>query len=66
MDNGIISITYIVLSFSNERSLCLFFLVIAMYGIVDWSKNKDLKSIVLSLLGFIGATFSMEQLSLVQ
>ena len=28
-----------------------------MYGIVDWSKNKDLKSIVLSLLGFIGATF---------
>ena len=40
----------------REAYVC-FFLVIAMYGIVDWSKNKDLKSIVLSLLGFIGATF---------
>ena len=40
----------------REAYVC-FFLVIAVYGIVNWSKNKDLKSILLSLFGFIGATF---------
>ena len=40
----------------REAYVC-FFLIVAIYGIVDWSKNKELKSIVLTLLGFIGATF---------
>ena len=34
-----------------------FFLIVAFYGIVDWSKTKDLKSIALTLFGFTGATF---------
>lgn len=40
----------------REAYVC-FFLVIAIYGIVNWSKTQELKSIVLSLFGFIGATF---------
>lgn len=34
-----------------------FFLIVAFYGIVNWSKTKDLKSIALTLFGFTGATF---------
>ena len=34
-----------------------FFLIVAMIGIVNWTKTKSLKSIILTLFGFIGASF---------
>ena len=40
----------------REAYVC-FFLSVAIYGIVNWSKNRDLKSIALTLFGFMGATF---------
>ena len=33
-----------------------FFLILAVYGVVNWIKTDSYKSIVLSLMGFIGAT----------
>jgi len=34
-----------------------FFFLLALHGIVNWTKNGDLKSIFLTAFGFIGATF---------
>lgn len=34
-----------------------FFLLVAMIGVVNWTKNGGYKSIFLAVLGFIGATF---------
>ena len=34
-----------------------FFLLLGFYGIVNWVKFKDIKSIVLSIIGFLSATF---------
>lgn len=40
----------------REAYVC-FFLIVAIYGIVDWSKTKKVKSIVISMLGFYCSTF---------
>ena len=34
-----------------------FFLLLAIYGVVDWAKTQSLKSIILAMLGFVGASF---------
>lgn len=34
-----------------------FFLILAIYGVVNWVRAKDIKSIILTIFGFIGATF---------
>ena len=34
-----------------------FFLLVALYGVVDWSQTRKLKSICLAMIGFIAATF---------
>jgi len=34
-----------------------FFLLLAMYGIVNWFRQRSYKSIVVVIIGFIGATF---------
>ena len=34
-----------------------FFLLVALYGIVEWAKNKTVKAIILAMIGFIIATF---------
>ena len=34
-----------------------FFLLLAMYGIVNWVRQRSYKSIVVVIIGFIGATF---------
>ncbi len=34
-----------------------FFLLVAIYGIVIWAENKSLKSIIISMTGFMGAAF---------
>ncbi len=34
-----------------------FFLIVAMIGIINWTKTKSLRSIILTLFGFIGASF---------
>lgn len=33
-----------------------FFLLVAIYGIVCWSKNNNLKSLIITFIGFFGAT----------
>ena len=35
----------------------VFFLIIAMYGMVNWIKKNNIRSIILSIFGFIGAGF---------
>lgn len=40
----------------RETYIC-FFLLLAIYGVVNWSRLKDYKSIFLATFGFIGATF---------
>jgi len=40
----------------REVYIC-FFLLLAIYGVVNWSRFKDYKSIFLTIFGFIGATF---------
>lgn len=40
----------------REVYIC-FFLLLAIYGVVNWSKLKDYKSIFLAIFGFIVATF---------
>jgi len=40
----------------RETYIC-FFLLLAIYGVVNWSRLKDYKSIFLAIFGFIGATF---------
>ena len=35
----------------------VFFLLIALFGILHWTNNGNLKSILLTMFGFIGATF---------
>ncbi len=34
-----------------------FFLILAIYGVVNWVRERDIKSIIVSIFGFIGATF---------
>lgn len=34
-----------------------FFLLVAFYGIINWTKNNNFKSFIVSIIGFIGATF---------
>lgn len=34
-----------------------FFLLVAIYGIICWSKDRTIKSIIITLIGFGGATF---------
>ena len=48
-------ISYSVL-IMREVYVC-FFLLIAIYGVVNWSRLKDYNSIFLAIFGFIGATF---------
>ena len=40
----------------REVYIC-FFLLLALYGIMDWIRTDKLKSIILAIVGFIGATF---------
>ena len=40
------------------KAYMVFFILFALFGVVDWAKNKNLKSIVIALIGFTGATFS--------
>jgi len=40
----------------REVYIC-FFLLLALYGIVDWVRTDKLKSIIVASVGFIGATF---------
>ncbi len=40
-----------------REAYIVFFLLVALYGVVSWVKADNLKSIVLALTGFIGATF---------
>tara|TARA_B100001057_G_scaffold242625_1_gene242974 strand:+ start:34779 stop:36008 length:1230 start_codon:yes stop_codon:yes gene_type:complete len=35
----------------------VFFLLLALYGVVDWTKNGNFKSIIIAMIGFFGATF---------
>jgi hypothetical protein len=37
--------------------MLFFFLLIALNGIVDWTRAKNLKSLIFVIMGFIGATF---------
>ena len=43
-------------SFLREVYVC-FFLLVAIYGVVNWAKNEDFKSIIIAMIGFIGAAF---------
>ena len=40
-----------------RESYVSFFLLVAMYGVVKWVKTKSLKSLAISILGFVAATF---------
>lgn len=40
-----------------REAYMVFFILFALIGVVDWAKNKNLKSIVIALIGFTGATF---------
>lgn len=40
----------------REVYIC-FFLLVALLGVVDWTKTNNLKSIILAMIGFTGATF---------
>lgn len=40
----------------REAYIC-YFLLIALIGVVDWVKTKNFKSILLSIIGFIGAVY---------
>ena len=35
----------------------IFFILLALYGVVSWTKDNNLKSLILAMIGFIGATF---------
>jgi 4-amino-4-deoxy-L-arabinose transferase-like glycosyltransferase len=48
-------VSYSVLTM-REVYIC-FFLLLAMYGIVNWARDKNYKSIVIVIIGFVGATF---------
>ena len=48
-------ILYSVLTM-REVNVC-FFTLLALYGVVDWIKTKNFKSIILGMIGFTGATF---------
>ena len=39
-----------------RESYVWFFLLVAIYGIVCWSKNNSLKALIITFLGFLGAT----------
>ena len=38
-----------------------FFLLVAIYGVVSWVKTKSLKSLAISILGFVELLSFMEQ-----
>jgi hypothetical protein len=40
----------------REVYVC-FFVLVALYGVVKWVKTDDFKSIILAIIGFVGATF---------
>lgn len=40
----------------REAYIC-FFLLVAIYGVIDWVKTQNFKSIILALVGFTGAAF---------
>ncbi len=40
-----------------REAYVVFFLLIALNGIVDWTRAKNLKSLIFVIMGFIGATF---------
>lgn len=40
-----------------RETYVLFFLIVALHGVVDWTRTGGAKSIMLAMLGFIGATF---------
>ena len=40
----------------REVYIC-FFILVALHGIVNWVKTDNFKSIILAIMGFIGATF---------
>ena len=40
-----------------REAYVVFFLLIALNGIVDWTRTKNLKSLILLIIGFMGATF---------
>ena len=40
----------------REVYIC-FFLLVALYGVVNWAKKDNFMSIILAMMGFIGATF---------
>ena len=40
----------------REAYIC-FFILVAMYGVVDWVRTDKFKSIIVATIGFIGATF---------
>jgi 4-amino-4-deoxy-L-arabinose transferase-like glycosyltransferase len=40
-----------------RETYIVFFLIVALYGVVTWIKNNNYKSLVLAILGFLGATF---------
>jgi len=40
----------------REAYIC-FFLLVAIYGVINWVKTQSFKSIILALVGFIGASF---------
>ncbi len=40
----------------REVYVC-FFILVALYGVVSWVKTDNLKSIILAIAGFMGATF---------
>ena len=48
-------VSYSVLTM-REVYIC-FFLLLAMYGIVNWARDKSFKSIVIVIIGFVCATF---------
>ena len=40
-----------------RETYIVFFLIVALYGVVTWIKDNNYKSLVLAILGFLGATF---------
>ena len=40
----------------REAYIC-FFLIIAIYGVIKWEEKRDVKSFILTISGFTGATF---------
>ena len=52
LDHKFVSIDNTILSFSIKRNICSLFLLVAMYGIFNWVRDKSIKSITITILGF--------------